>query len=302
MNLNFLRKTILVRTILANNGKLNISDIQKLVEKEFRNYKKSDDKPYLDKYSSSTFENDKRDIKSFWKIKLDKDNKNRYSINTDFEGVFQNDLLNSAIFLSSLNSDMLLPGFVIPETRQNTGMEHFHVISEAIEAKKKLKISYFDYISQSEKEKMINPYKLKQKDFKWYVLADDEKDAAIPFKSYALERIKKIEEIGVFSPQKIDFETPYAFAIGMFTNGEPEKIIVEYDLRDGNYLKANPIHQSQKVVFENKENIQFEFLVKPNEDFLMELMKRSWSLKVIEPISLKEKIKEYWKLALERNL
>ena len=141
-----------------------------------------------------------------------------------------------------------------------------------------------------------------QRTDKWYVLADDEKDAAIPFKSYALERIKKIEELGKFRPQKIDFETPYKNAIGMFTNGEPEKIIVEYDLRDGNYLKANPIHQSQKIVSENKENIQFEFFVKPNEDFLMELLKRSWSLKVIEPISLKEKMREFWRLALERNV
>lgn len=299
MNRKFLRLTLLVRTILEHNGKLNFKEIQEIVLKKFEPYKDVTTLQ-LSEYPVGIFDDDKVFIRDIWKINLNCE-RNLYSIELVSESVFQNDLLNSAIFLSSLNSDMLLPGFVIPETRQNTGMEHFHVISEAIEEKKKLKISYFDYISQSEKEKMINPYKLKQKDFKWYVLADDEKNAAIPFKSYALERIKKIEEIGVFSPQKIDFETPYEFAIGMFTNGEPEKIIVEYDLRDGNYLKANPIHQSQKVIFENKENIQFEFFVKPNEDFLMELMKRSWSLKVIEPISLKEKMKEYWKLALERN-
>ncbi|MBD8081455.1 helix-turn-helix transcriptional regulator [Chryseobacterium caseinilyticum] len=255
----------------------------------------------MKKYSSSTFEKDKTAIFDLWKIEIKCDNYNRYSIHDVSESIFQNDLMNSAIFLASLNSDMLLPGFVIPETRQNTGIDYFHVISEAIEAKKKLKISYFDYISQNKKEKIINPYRLKQKDFKWYVLADDEKDPAIPFKSYALERIRKIEEAGRFRPQNIDFETPYKNAMGMFTNGEPEKMILEYDLRDGNYLKANPIHQSQTIVSENKENIQFEFFVKPNENFLMELMKRSWSLKIIEPISLKEKIRSYWERALERN-
>lgn len=299
MNRKFLRLTLLVRTILENNGKLNFKEIQNIVLKKFEAY--ADLKTLrVNDYPVETFNKDKKFIRDIWKLDLRQD-KNLYSIEIVLDSVFQNDLMNSAIFLASLNSDMLLPGFVIPETRKSTGMEHFHVISEAIEAKNQLKIFYFDYISHVEKEKMINPYRLKQKDFKWYVLADDEKDAVIPFKSYALERITKIEEAGRFRPQNIDFETPYKNAIGMFTNGEPEKIIVEYDLRDGNYLKANPIHQSQTIVSENKESIQFEFFVKPNEDFLMELMKRSWSLKVIEPISLKEKIRDYWERALERN-
>jgi hypothetical protein len=299
MNRKHLRLTFLVRTILENNGKLTFKEIQEIVLKKFEAYIDIKDLK-LEEYLVDTFNKDKKFIRNVWNIDLIH-KRNLYFIEEVSESVFQNDLMNSTIVLSSLNSDMMLPGFVIPETRKNTGIEHFHLISKAIEEKKQLKISYFDYISQLEKEKIINPYRLKQKDFKWYVLADDGKDAAIPFKSYALERIKKIEEIGKFRPQKIDFEKTYEFAIGMFTNGEPEKIIVEYDLRDGNYLKANPIHQSQKIVSENKENIQFEFFVKPNEDFLMELMKRTWSVKIIEPISLKEKMRDYWSKAIERN-
>lgn len=300
MNRRFLRLTLLVRTILENNGKFNFKEIQQIVLDKFDVY--SDNLNLeLKKYSSSTFEKDKTAIFDLWKILIKCDGYNRYFIDDVSDSIFQNDLMNSAIFLASLNSDMLLPEFVIPETRKNTGMEYFHVISEAIEAKKKLKISYYDYISQDTNEKIINPYRLKQKDFKWYVLADDENDAAIPFKSYALERIAKIEEVGTFKLQNVDFETPYKNAIGMFTNEEPEKIIVEYDLRDGNYLKANPVHQSQTIVSENKESIRFEFFVKPNEDFLMELMKRSWSLKVIQPASLKDKMRDYWERALERN-
>ena len=299
MNRKLLRQTLLVRTILENNGKLNFKEIQKIILKKFEAFVDINNLK-LEEYPVETFNKDKKFIREVWNIDL-KCIKNFYSIEDVSESVFQNDFLNSAIILSSLNSDILLPGFVIPETRKNTGMEYFHLISKAIEGKKQLKISYFDYISQLENEKLINPYRLKQKDFKWYVLADDTKDAKIPFKSYALERIRKIEELENFKPQNIDFETPFKDSIGMFTNGAAEEIILEYDLRDGNYLKANPIHQSQKIVFENKENIQFEFFVKPNEDFLMELMKRTWSLKVIEPISLKEKVKDYWEKALERN-
>ena len=87
----------------------------------------------------------------------------------------------------------------------------------------------------------------------------------------------------------------------MFTNEEAVKVILEFDHRDGHYLKANPIHPSQEVLSEDKQTIQFEFFVKPNEDFIMEIMKRSWSLKVVEPQFLKDKFLEYWKAALKRN-
>ena len=298
MNRKFLRMTLVVRTILNENGKLSVEEILKKVEKQFEAYADMVDLRY-EIYSPSTFNKDKSAIKEAWKIDLECDNQNRYFINTDFEGAFQNDLLNSAIFLASLNTDLLLPGFVIPETRKNTGMQHFYQISRAIEEKSELKISYFDYISEQEKNKTIQPYRLKQKDFKWYVLAADSSE--VPFKSYALERIRDIETAGKFRSIEIDFETPFHHAVGMFTNEEAVKVILEFDHRDGHYLKANPLHASQKILSENKETIQFEFFVKPNEDFIMEIMKRSWSLKVIEPKFLREKFLDYWKGALKRN-
>ncbi|MCX8524674.1 WYL domain-containing protein [Chryseobacterium formosus] len=131
------------------------------------------------------------------------------------------------------------------------------------------------------------------------VLATD--DSEIPFKSYALERIKKIEILGNFKPKQIDFKIPYKHAVGMFTNCDPEEIILEFDHRDGHYLKANPIHSSQQILAETPDRIQFRFFVKPNEDFLMEVLKRSWSVKVLEPETLKKKMKKFWTEALDRN-
>lgn len=297
MNRKFLRMIFLVRTVLNENGKLKVEDIIHKIEKQFEAYRDNKD---LRIEGYKTFDKDKKSIRDSWKINLECDNFNRYSINTDFEGVFQNDLLNSAIFLASLNTDLLLPGYVIPETRKNTGLHHFYQISRAIEDKIELKISYFDYISEQEKNKIIQPYFLKQKDFKWYVLATDSSE--VPFKSYALERIRDIETAGKFRPKEIDFATPFQNAVGMFTNEEVVKVILEFDHRDGHYLKANPIHPSQKLLSENKEITQFEFFVKPNEDFIMEIMKRTWSLKIVEPEILKQKLIYYWQDALNRNL
>ena len=299
MSKKFLRMIILVRTILNENGKLTAAEIKTKVENQFQSYQDIKNLK-MDKYSDTTFSTDKTAIKDVWKIDLECDNFNRYSINANFEGLFQNDLLNSIIFLSSLNSDLLLPGFVIPETRKNTGLHYFYQISKAIEERVELKISYFDYVSELEKNKTIQPYRLKQKDFKWYVLATDSTE--VSFKSYALERIRDIEVLGKFKPKRIDFESPYQDAIGMFTNEDAVKVVLEFDQRDGHYLKANPIHHSQKELSKNKDIIKFEFFIKPNEDFIMEIMKRTWSLKVIEPEFLKLKFLDYWRDAIATNI
>lgn len=303
MNRQFLRMSLLLRVLLEHNGKLKIEEIKEKVLKKFEAYSEVPSL-MIDKYPTRTFSNDIKALKDAWKIEINVDNYNRYSVNASFEedGIFQNDLINSAIFLSSLNSDMMLPSYVIPETRKNTGLKHFHMISEAIQTERSLKISYFDYITEQVKIKEIFPYKIKQKDFKWYVLATDASD--VPFKSYALERIKKIEVLDKHKPKEekeINFDEPYKDAIGMFTDGVSEEIILEYDLRDGHYLEANPIHHSQKVISKTADRIQFQFFVKPNNDFLMELLKRSWSLKVVQPESLKEKMMVFWRDAMERN-
>jgi hypothetical protein len=194
MNRKFLRMVFLVRTVLQYNGKFNREDIIDEVLKRFKAYEDIEILR-MDEYPISTFDKDKKVIKDAWKIDLECKN-NLYYINTNFESVFQNDILNSLIFLSSINTDMLLPSYVITETRKNTGMEYFHTISSAIEKNLCLKISYFDYVTENENEKLINPYRLKQKDFKWYVLAKDINDGAISFKSYALERIRTIDILG----------------------------------------------------------------------------------------------------------
>lgn len=300
MNRQFLRMSLLLRVLLEHNGKLKIEEIKEKVLQKFQAYSEVPSL-MIDKYPTKTFSNDIKALKDAWKIEINIDNHYRYFINIDFNGVFQNDLINSAIFLSSLNSDMMLPGYVIPETRKNTGLEHFYIISDSIQNERKVKIAYFDYITEQEKSKEICPYKIKQKDFKWYVLATDDSD--VRFKSYALERIREIEVLGKFKSkvQGIDFETRYQDSIGMFTDGKAEEIIVEYDHRDGHYLKANPIHHSQTVVSETIDRIQFRFFVKSNNDFLMELLKRSWSLKVLQPESLRDRMMEFWNEALERN-
>ena len=89
------------------------------------------------------------------------------------------------------------------------------------------------------------------------------------YKRQALERISNfVNTKQKFTSKDTDFEKPYENAVGMFTDGKAEKIVLQFDSRDGNYLKSNPIHHSQKVK-EIENGVELKLFVKPTLDFIM---------------------------------
>jgi hypothetical protein len=108
-----------------------------------------------------------------------------------------------------------------------------------------------------------------------------------------------------FIPDKsIDIKAKFQHSFGIYSDESYpiENIILSFDKADGNYLKTVPIHQSQEIIEETENNITLKLTLRITEDFVMALLSRSWSLKVIEPVSLKNRIRDIYKDALERNL
>ena len=233
--------------------------------------------------------------------KIERNKEKGYSFNEEGSELID-DFLTAYMLLTAQNKKSLLPPYAIPESRKNTGSEHLSDCIRAIETCHELQLTYYDYRDEQTKTYTVQPYKLKHKDYKWYLLAVDIAHPEIPFKSFALERIRNIEEGEVFSPnEQLDFVTPYCDAFGMFTDAPAERLVLEFDHRDGNYLVASPIHPSQRVVSKTNTRITFELYIKPTLDLIMELMKRSWSLTIIEPQHLREKFLNYWEEAIKRN-
>ena len=252
-------------------------------------------------YSEQHFDRDKHSLREM-RVKLLCDKEKCYSFESEQESGLVDNLLNTYMLLTTQNKKSLFPEYVIQEPRRHTGSQYLPICMHAIEEHYQLQLIYYDYRDEQTKTYTVQPYKLKHKDYKWYLLAVDVAKPEVPFKSFALERIRSIEEGESFSPNKqLDFVTPYRDAFGMFTDEQAERLVLEFDHRDGNYLMASPIHPSQRVVSETKTRITFELYIKPTLDLIMELMKRSWSLTIIEPQHLREKFLNYWGEAIKRN-
>lgn len=296
-----IREFALLRYIRNCNRKGEFPKFQEIA-KEMSKYveEKESNRDHKYRYNKLLFFRDRKALEKK-RCEITRNKENGYSFNE--EGIeLIDDLLTAYMLLTAQNKDGLLPSYAIPEPRRNTGEEHLLDCMRAIETCHELQLIYYDYRDERTKTYTVQPYRLKHKDYKWYLLAVDVAHPEIPFKSFALERIHNIEEGDTFRPNKqLDFETPYRDAFGMFTDAPAERLVLEFDHRDGHYLQASPIHPSQKVVSNTKTRITFELYIKPTLDLIMELMKRSWSLTIIEPQHLREEFITYWQEAVKRN-
>lgn len=256
--------------------------------------------------STRTLQRDIADIRSSLGINIEYSNLNKgYFINEDFfSGPMSSieQVLETFDILNSIGGDNGAPPYILPEKRRSRGTEHFLLLKTAISKKKLVTFCYQKFFPDETVIRTIEPYALKESRGRWYLLGFDEGDKDAIAKSFGLDRIsslqmltKKIEKL-----REVDWNKKYEHCFAMFTDGTPERVVLSLDHRDGNYIEAMPIHPSQQITRTGK-GVIVELYISVTLDFIMELMSRSWSLEVIEPLSLRHRIKEIYREAMLRN-
>lgn len=80
-----------------------------------------------------------------------------------------------------------------------------------------------------------------------------------------------------------------------------EDIELSYDALDGSFLKSVPLHPSQKIIVDNQNEFRIRLRLRITNDFVMALLSRSRSLTVIQPMHLRERVRQVYEKALKRN-
>jgi len=210
------------------------------------------------------------------------------------------DQLMENLDLLHIGIDGGLPDFIQPEKRRSRGTEYLLPLKNAIAQNKTVKFDYKKFYPNVLELKSVQPYMLKESRGRWYLLALDSDKKA---KSYGLDRITELEvlERTFKKNTEIDWNEKYKYSFAMFTDEPVENVVLSFDERDGNYIEAMPIHSSQTIYRQN-ERVIVVLNIRITLDFIMELMSRSWSVEVIAPLSLRQRLHEIYKEAMERNV
>ncbi len=175
-----------------------------------------------------------------------------------------------------------------------TGIEHIGTIYNAILYKKVLWIDYLQSF-ESKVQLTIHPYYLKQYNNRWFLFGynpeRDKHDWNLP-----LDRIIEISEIQekYISNTQIDWNDYFDDIIGVTKpeGAKSEKITLLFYGKTGHYISSKPIHGYQKHHWLNSEILEVNLELIINYELERFILSYADSVKVVQPHSLMEKIKE----------
>lgn len=171
------------------------------------------------------------------------------------------------------------------------GSELLRKIIQAIVNKKKIRFDYKKF-GDSKDVRILSPYILKEDKHLWYVVGKlDEKDFVNTF------AVDRMSNVGIVNEkiQKISFSPKeyFKYSIGITVKkDDPVDVVLSFDPYQGNYLKALPIHETQKILKDNDEEFLISVCIKPAYEFYAKILSYGNQVKVISPDFVKERVRE----------
>ncbi len=190
--------------------------------------------------------------------------------------------------------------WVLPEDTANfSGVQHFKKLIQAIAANHKISFLKENYYGATNKPYIVSPLCLKEYANRWYLIAVVDGESEI--KNFGIDRLSQIEIKNIKSLQLDDFQKQlkqYDDVVGLnYTESKkevPEKIVLKAHNNQIKYLRSLPIHKSQ-ICIDGIDNQwgQVTYVLKPNYEFEIQILKLGNMVEVLEPIWFREKIKKH---------
>ena len=172
------------------------------------------------------------------------------------------------------------------------GIEHFDRLYKAITKQQPLRIAYKRFEHDTVSEHIFHPYLLKEYKFRWYLLGYSEKRRSKLV--LALDRMENIAPMKTaFNPNKgVDVQKYFDHTIGVTIKDTGVKEVrLWFSAAQGNYIKTQHLHATQKIVSDTKEGLVVTLQLIPNYELLQILLSFGPEVKVLEPNGLQEDVK-----------
>lgn len=182
------------------------------------------------------------------------------------------------------------------------GSDMLSKLIRVIAAKEVVRISYQKFGAETPKEYTVHPFLIKEFDNFWYLSGYVEDEGYKDVRTFGIDRIKGFEQVALpyMPPEEVNFDPSSYFSncYGV-TAGKPQRIVLSYSPFMGNYLKARPLHPSQKVEIDNEEEFRVSLELVVNPELQNLVMSYGANVRVIEPETLRLSIGEQVRKMME---
>jgi predicted DNA-binding transcriptional regulator YafY len=255
--------------------------------------------------SKRTFQRDVNEIGSIYGIYIKYDQCGKFwFIEEEFEAEYNDRFFEAFDVYHALKVNERNKRHIYLEKRQAQGTEHLYGLLHGIKNRQQVSFSYQKFYTEHPEQRTVNPLAVKEFKHRWYLFAQDEFDKRV--KIYALDRMANLEITKTRFKEYPDFNLEemlrYSFGIWISEDEKPQKVILSFNPFQGKYIKSLPLHESQKILIDNEEELQISLNIYITHDFKMELLSYGENVKVLEPVSLTDELRKTYSLALKQYL
>ena len=218
-----------------------------------------------------------------------------YLIKSDYYGGNRSlyEYLLSAFHIEGMSELAIKHRHRIMLTDQPTGIENVQLILEAIDAGKGIEFDYWSFNKQTKKHLTAIPYFLRTWERRWYLVAelDNHHHGQSVF---ALERMENIALTQDKMQPSSDITVTEYFKGSFGVNHSDDQQSVTIRIRvygtQADYVRALPIHESQREVDHSDEWTDFEMDLVPCYNFYQQLLWHREKLEVLSPVSVRDEL------------
>jgi predicted DNA-binding transcriptional regulator YafY len=270
-------------------------ELQAYIENQFDYLQMQDDNLQIG-FSKRTLQRDIKEIRNVFGIDIEysKSQKGYFISQNENENMNFQRMMEAFDMFNSLNLAQDLTPFIHLEKRRPQGTDNLYGLLHAIKNRLQIKFTYQKFWEEELSQRLVEPYALKEFKNRWYIMAKDSKDNNI--KSFALDRLTNLEITNQTYqyPDNYSIEQSYRYCFGIISpnDEEPQDIILSFDPFQGKYIKTLPLHDTQQVLEDNDVEMKIKLKLCLTHDLVMELLSFGDNMKVIEPKSLADQIKQ----------
>lgn len=228
------------------------------------------------------------------------------AILSKFEGTPQMEWMQTFIERVKLSLNIDVDGRKVvgfDECRYLRGKDYFSTLLSAICNKKVLAIAYKSFRRGSEKEVILHPYFIKEYNKRWFLLGREHGFNSISHLAFdRIERIAPLSGVSYIENTKYDFNDDYfsdIVGVTKYLEYSPIKIGLWVSEALYPYIQTKPLHGSQKLKRVCADGCELEIEVRPNYELEQLILSYGEGLRVLYPVSLRDRIKERLVTSLE---
>ena len=248
--------------------------------------------------SKRQFKRDLEDIGSIFEIEINYDFHRRvYAIDEELQSEVSRRRLEAFDTFNALKIGENISKSIQFENRRPQGTENLFGLLHAINNNLQVRFTYQKFWEEEPSQRCVGPLALKEFKNRWYLIATNPENATTnrAIKTFGLDRLTSLEITrNTFTPPlNFEIEEYFSHCFGIIspTDEKPIEVILSFEPEQGKYIKTLPLHQSQRIIVDNSDELRIKLLIYDTFDFRMELLAHGKTVRVLEPVSLAEQIR-----------